>query len=199
MNKYDRNQSSTDSIVRTNGQVRYPQVRLLDENRQFVGVMSSRDAFFKAKDMGLDLIELAANANPPVCFIGNADKYTYELKKKDKEKKKNNKVLPMKEIQIRPNIADNDAKRKISEADKFLSQGHRVRMVVPYYGRERGRMEELSQKMQNMVVDGITSGKMDGSPSIGGNRCTMMFVPSKEGGKETDSNAPTKEATIQES
>lgn len=193
MSQYSTQSKSSGPSVRMNGQVRYDQVRLLDENREFIGIMSSRDAFFRAKDKGLDLIELSENANPPVCFIGHGDKYLYELKKKEKERKKSNKVVQLKEIQLRPKIAEHDALRKLSDADKFLQEGHRVRIVMQFRGREKARIDESSQRMTKMVTDTISHGKIEGAPSKADGRYSIILIPS-HGEKKQVNEQTTAEA-----
>lgn len=176
-NTRSRNNKPVEKLVNTNYDITHPKVRLLDKDRQFIGIMSGKEANIKAKEAGLDLIELAANATPPVCFIGNADKYVYELKKKEKEKKKGSKTTQLKEIHLRPNIAENDAVRKMKEADKFLSQGNRVQIVMEFRGREKGRIHELSAKMTEMVMTHIENGSIEGKPSQTPNRNVILLVP----------------------
>lgn len=191
----NRNFPQKNNGVPTNDQIRHSEVRLLDSNRQLIGIMSSRDAQAKAREAGLDLIELAANAKPPVCFLGNADKFVYEKKKKEKEQKKKNKAVSMKEIQLRPNIAENDANRKLAEADKFLSQGHKVQVRMQFRGRERGRIDELSERMTQMVTEHIEHGKIEGKATRTFNQYLVTLVPvHKE--KKDDENA--EEAAVQE-
>lgn len=176
-----------DKGIRTNGDVRYPEVRLLDSDRQLIGIMSSRDAMFKAKEAGLDLIELSPTAKPPVCFLGMADKHIYEVKKKEKENKKKSKGTQTKEIQIRPNIAENDAIRKLAEADKFLSKGNRVRVVMKFRGRERGRIFENAEKLTNLVLSHIENGKMEGvapKPQPNSNQHAITLFPHTNDKKE---------------
>lgn len=183
-NNRSRNNKPVVKLVNTNYDITHPKVRLLDKDRQFIGIMSGKEANLKAKDAGLDLIELAANATPPVCFLGNADKYVYELKKKEKDKKKGSKTTQLKEIRLRPNIAENDAVRKIKEADKFLSQGNRVQVVMIFRGRECARMQELAGKLTEMVLTHIENGAIEGKPSSTNNRHTILLVPSHKEKKE---------------
>jgi len=176
-NNRNRNVRKKDDGIRKNSDIKYPEVRLLDEDRQPLGIMSTREALSKAQDVGLDLLELSPTATPPVCFIGRADKVAYERQKKAKEQKKSNKATAVKEVKIRPNIADADAMRKLNDANKFLSQGHRVKITMQFRGRERGRIPELSARLTDMVMEQIENGKIEGKPNKTANQHTILLVP----------------------
>ena len=167
----------TKSEVRHNRDIRYPEVRLLDEQRELIGIMSSKDAFNKANEEGLDLIELSASAKPPVCFLGQLDKFLYEQKKAQKAQQKAQKKTQNKEIQLRPTIAENDLNRKLGAGDKFLADGDRLKVVVMFRGRERSRIKETTERMTQVIANGLENGRIDGSPQITNNRVTYNVVP----------------------
>lgn len=170
--------------VVANRSVRHLELRLLGANRELIGIMSSKKAFDLAQSKGLDLIELTATAKPPVCFLGDLNKYIYEQKQKMKEQKKlakaNAKASELKEIQLRPVTGEADFKRKVDEGDKFLSEGHRVKIVVQFKGREQAHMQENIAKMLVEISALVTHGHLEGTPSYNGNRVALMYMPTKK-------------------
>lgn len=107
-----------------------------------LGVMSSREAYNLACQAELDLVKISPNANPPVCKIIDFGKYRYELMKKEKEAKKNQKQAELKEIRMTPNIEENDLNTKVSAGRKFLEKGHKLKVTIRFRGRETARMKE---------------------------------------------------------
>ena len=119
-----------------NGQIRAKEVQLIGDNGEKVGVISLREALQKAEDKNLDLVLVAPNANPPVCKIMNYGKYKFEQAKKEKEAKKKQKILEVKEIRVTPNIEEHDFEFKAKNARKFLTDGNKVKITVRFRGRE---------------------------------------------------------------
>ena len=111
-----------------NEQIRDKEVRLIGEDGEQLGIVSSRDALKMAEEAGLDLVKIAPTAKPPVCKIVDYGKYKYEQVRKEKEAKKKQKVIDIKEIRLSPNIDTNDLNTKIGAARKFLTKGHRVKI-----------------------------------------------------------------------
>ena len=109
-----------------NEQIRDREVRLIGQNGEQLGIMSARDAYRHAQDAGLDLVKIAPTAKPPVCKIIDYGKYKYELARKEKEAKKKQKIIEVKEVRLSPNIDTNDLNTKIGSARKFISKGNRV-------------------------------------------------------------------------
>lgn len=107
-----------------------------------LGIMSSREAYNLACEAELDLVKISPNANPPVCKIIDFGKYRYELMKKEKESKKNQKQAELKEIRMTPNIEENDLNTKVSAGRKFLEKGHKLKVTIRFRGRENARMKE---------------------------------------------------------
>lgn len=169
--------AETGTNVKSNADIRYPEVRLLDQHREFIGVVSSTEARQQAESLGMDLIELSGGAIPPVCFIGKLDKYLYQKKKALKEQKKAHKQIQMKEIQIRPNIAENDLNRKLADGDKFLAAGDRLHVIIQYKGRELARVDATNEKMMTIISNALPHGKIDGVPSFSGKRTVINVVP----------------------
>ena len=119
-----------------NEQIRDREVRLIGEDGQLIGIMSSRDAFKMAQDAGLDLVKIAPKAQPPVCKIVDYGKYRYEQARKEKEAKKKQKTMEVKEVRLSPNIDSNDLNTKINQARKFLEHGDKVKVTLRFRGRE---------------------------------------------------------------
>jgi len=142
-----------------NEQIRDKEVRLIGEEGEQLGVMSSRDAMQLARDAELDLVKIAPTAKPPVCKIIDYGKYKYELTRKDKEAKKKQKVTDVKEIRLSPNIDVNDMNTKASQARKFLTKGDKVKVALRFRGREmahmgKGRLilDDFYSKLEDIAV-----------------------------------------------
>ena len=120
----------------TNRQIRAKEVQLIGENGEKAGVVSFEDAITQAEEKNLDLVLVSPNANPPVCKIMNYGKYKFEQAKKEKEAKKKQKVLEIKEIRVTPNIEEHDFSFKAKNARKFLEEGNKVKITVRFRGRE---------------------------------------------------------------
>lgn len=123
-----------------NEQIRDKEVRVIGENGEMIGVMSSRDAMKLARETELDLVKIAPTAKPPVCKIVDYGKYRYELARKEKEAKKKQKIVELKEVRLSPNIEANDLNTKIGSARKFLEKGNKVKVTLRFRGREMAHM-----------------------------------------------------------
>ena len=119
-----------------NEQIRDKEVRHIGPDGEQLGIMSAKEAYFKAKDANLDLVKIAPTAKPPVCKIIDYGKYRYELARKAKEAKKKQKTVETKEIRLSPNIDTNDLNTKVNQARKFLSKGAKVKVSLRFRGRE---------------------------------------------------------------
>ena len=123
-----------------NEQIRDKEIRLIGENGEQLGIMSAREAMKYAEEAGLDLVKIAPTAKPPVCKIVDYGKYRYELARKEKEAKKKQKVIDIKEVRLSPNIEDNDLNTKVNSARKFLEKGDKVKVTLRFRGREMAHM-----------------------------------------------------------
>lgn len=123
-----------------NEQIRDKEVRLIGEDGEQLGIMSSKDALKLAKEANLDLVKIAPTAKPPVCKIVDYGKYRYEQARREKEAKKKQKVTDIKEIRISPNIDENDLNTKANQARKFLTKGDKVKVALRFRGREMAHM-----------------------------------------------------------
>ena len=142
-----------------NEQIRDKEVLLIGENGEKLGIMSTRDALQMAKESELDLVKIAPTAKPPVCKIIDYGKYRYELARKEKEAKKKQKVIEVKEVRLSPNIDTNDLNTKMSAARKFLEKGDKVKVTLRFRGREMAHMsksryilEDFAEKLSNIAT-----------------------------------------------
>ena len=132
---------STISELMINEQIRDREVRVIGVNGEQLGIMSARDAMKLAREAELDLVKIAPTAKPPVCKIIDYGKYRYELARKEKEARKKQKTIEIKEIRLSPNIDVNDLNTKINSARKFLSKGNKVKISLRFRGREMAHMQ----------------------------------------------------------
>lgn len=163
--------------MRVNGDIYAPQVRLIDENGTMVGVMSSREALNIAEARGLDLIEIAPTATPPTCKIMDYGKYKYENKKKDKEAKKKQTVITVKEIQVRPRTDVHDINVKVNNARRFLLEGDKVKVNLRFMGRELAHQEfgmKTLKRVQEMLMD---VAMVETPPKLEGKQAFLLLAP----------------------
>lgn len=162
-----------------NEQIRDKEIRLIGQNGEQLGIMSSRDAQALANEKNLDLVKISPNANPPVCKIMDYGKYKYEASKKEKEARKKQKVVVLKEIRLRPSIEDNDLKTKAKNAAKFLESGDKVKVAVRFRGRELGHKEIGYQVIKTFVELVGDAGTPDKDPKFEGNNLVLTLEPKK--------------------
>jgi translation initiation factor IF-3 len=162
---------------RINDEIRVPQVRLIDDAGEMIGVMSAREALIRAYDLGLDLVEISPNAVPPVCKILDYGKYKYEQQKKANEARKKQKVVEIKEIKVRPNIDDHDYDVKMRSVLKFLEEGDKVKVTLRFRGREMAH-QDLGLELLNRVAGDVgEAGKIESMPRLEGRQMVMMIGP----------------------
>ena len=142
-----------------NEQIRDREVRLIGEDGQVVGIMSSKEALKIAKEAELDLVKIAPQAKPHVCKIVDYGKYRYEMARKEKEAKKKQKTMEIKEVRFSPNIDTNDLNTKINMARKFISHGDKVKVTLRFRGRElahveqtKGILDEFAEQLSDIAV-----------------------------------------------
>lgn len=139
------------SEVMMNEQIRCPEVRVLGENGEQLGIMSSQDALSMARDKELDLIMIAPTAKPPVCRIVDYGKYRYEQIRREKDAKKKQKVTEVKEIRLSPNIDVNDLNTKANQARKFITKGDKVKVTLRFRGREMAHVQTGKEIIDSFV------------------------------------------------
>ena len=161
-----------------NEQIRDKEVRLIGSDGEQLGIVSSRDALKMAEEAGLDLVKIAPTAKPPVCKIVDYGKYRYELARKEKDAKRKQKVIEVKEIRMSPNIDTNDLNTKVGAARKFLEKGNRVKVTLRFRGREMAHMstsKHILDDFAQMLSDIAVVEKM---PKVEG-RSMIMFLTVK--------------------
>ncbi len=164
---------------RINEEIRVKEVRLIDENGENRGVISIREALQLAVDAGLDLIEISPQAVPPVCKILDFGKYKYEMQKRKAEAKKNQKVIEIKELKLRPMIDTHDYEVKIKQAKKFLGEGNKVKFTMRFKGREMNT-SNLGQDVLHRIFDDLEGlYKLDSEPKMEGRQMMMLISPEK--------------------
>ena len=131
----------TISELMINEQIRDKEIRLIGENGEQLGIMSAKEAFKMAKEAELDLVKIAPTAKPPVCKIIDYGKYRYELARKEKEAKKKQNTVEIKEVRLSPNIEANDLNTKVNMAKKFIAKGDKVKVTLRFRGREMAHMQ----------------------------------------------------------
>ena len=135
-----------------NEQIRDREVRLIGEDGEQLGIMSSREAMKLAAEANLDLVKIAPTAKPPVCKIIDYGKYRYELARKEKEAKKKQKVIEVKEVRLSPNIDTNDLNTKMGSARKFLEKGDKVKVTLRFRGREMAHMQQSKHILDDFAA-----------------------------------------------
>ncbi|CAM9137367.1 unnamed protein product [Chrysoparadoxa australica] len=159
----------------TNAEVRV--VLAKPEGDEMLGVMSAEDALQKAQAEGVDLVMISPTAEPPVCKIINYGKLRYMAEKKKKDAKKNARQTEVKEVKMSYKIEDHDYQVRLKNAQKFIGQGNRVKMVVQFRGREQQHMDLGHELLQKLVADCEGLVVTDGRPKREGNRLTMILSP----------------------
>ena len=168
-----------DDEVRVNEKITAKQVRLIDANNENRGIVFLREALALAEEEGLDLIEISPQANPPVCKILDFGKYRYEQQKRKAEAKKNQKVVEIKELKLRPMIDTHDYEVKVKQAQKFLQQGNKVKFTMRFKGRELSANDMGKQVLSKLVEDLSSISKVDSEMKLEGRQMTMILSPQK--------------------
>ncbi len=153
------------------------QVRLVDENGEQVGVVSTADARRRAEGVGLDLMEVSPNADPPVCKILDYGRFRYEAQKKKNEARKKQKIIEVKEIKMRPNIDTHDYEVKMRAIHRFIGEGDKVKVTMRFRGREM-----VHQDLGKVVLDRVReemegTAKVEQFPKLEGRQMTMVMAP----------------------
>ncbi len=169
--------SPTREGPRANGEITAKEVRLIGADGENVGVVSVREAVRLANEAGLDLIEISPNAVPPVCKILDLGKYRYELQKKKAEARKNQKVVEIKEVKLSPNIDTHDYEVKLRNAQRFISDGNKVKFSLRFRGREMAYLQQGQDVMNRVVADSEAYAKVEQAAKLEGKQMTMVLSP----------------------
>lgn len=163
--------------LQINEQIRDKEVRLISDTGEQLGIVPLKEAQKMATEKNLDLVKVAPEAKPPVCKFLDYGKYKYELAKKEKESKKNQKIITIKEIRLRPRIEEHDLMTKSNMASKFLAKGDKVKVVVRFRGRELGHKEIGVEVIENFIGKLSDFGKPESKPKFEGNNLVVILEP----------------------
>lgn len=159
-----------------NEQIRDKEVRVIGEDGEQLGIMSSKEAMRLAEEAGVDLVKIAPTAKPPVCKIVDYGKFKYEQTRKEKEAKKKQKVIEIKEIRLSPNIDTNDLNTKVSAARKFITKGDRVKVTLRFRGREMTHMNNSKHILDDFAEALSDIAVMEKAPKVEGRSMTMFLA-----------------------
>ena len=162
---------------RANNRINSPEVQVIDSTGENLGIINTNKAISMAKEEGLDLIEIAPNAKPPVCKIIDMGKYKYDAQKKANKAKKKQKKIELKEIKLRPVTETHDYNFKLKNAQKFLSKGDKVKFTIRFKGREL-QHSNLGHDLMNKIQEDIKLvGKVEMNPKFDGKQMIMVIQP----------------------
>ena len=186
-----------------NERIRISPIRLIDENGEQAGVVETQDALRRARDLGMDLVEMAADSRPPVCRIMDYGRYKYEQSKKEKANKAKTKTSELKEVRMGRSmkIDPHDVAIRMRQARKFLLEGHKVQIVQQFRGREMAHRERGNERMREIIAELEEIGKVETEPRMAGRRMSVIIGPDKRKieayrkkmeaeGKATEENDP---------
>ena len=162
---------------RYNEFITVPKVRVIDENGENLGVLYTREAIEQAAEVGLDLVEVSPNADPPVCKFLDIGKFKYEAQKKANLARKTQKTQEIKEIKMRPNIDDHDYDTKLRSVVKFLEEGDKVKVTLRFRGRELSHQQLGMQLLQRVAEETAEVAKVEAYPRMEGRQMLMVISP----------------------
>jgi translation initiation factor IF-3 len=168
---------------RVNDEIRAPEVRLISKDGEQLGVVPLRQALNAASEQGLDLVEVAPNAKPPVCKILDYGKYQYLQMKKQREARKSQKTQEIKEIRLRPKTGDYHAAFKIKRARRFLGEGMKVKVRIQFRGREISHPEIAMEQLREVEEELSDIAEVEQRPNMDGRSMLMVLAPKKEAGE----------------
>lgn len=165
--------------MRINREIRAPKVRVISSTGEQVGIMTPRDAIKKAEDEGLDLVEIAPNATPPVCKIIDYGKFRYDQTKREKESKKASHQIKVKEVKVKPNINEHDLQTKMRHAKDFLEKGNKVKVTCMFRGREMAH-KDIGERLIRKIVEDLNEVAVCETPmKMFGRFLTVVLAPHK--------------------
>jgi translation initiation factor IF-3 len=162
---------------RFNQFIQSPKVRVIDENGENLGVMFTREAFEQAQEVGLDLVEVSPNADPPVAKFLDVGKFKYEAQKKANIARKSQKTQEIKEIKMRPNIDDHDYDTKMKKVAQFIEEGDKVKITLRFRGRELSHGQLGMALLQRVQADIAETAKVEAYPRMEGRQMLMVLAP----------------------
>ncbi len=181
--------------MRINERIRVPQVRVIGEDSEQLGVMDVRDAIRAAREKGLDLVEIAPNGDPPVCRIIDFGKFQYEAKKKANEAKKKQVTVTVKEVKFRPGTDEHDYSYRMKHAREWLQEGDKVKATIWFRGREMTHRELGSRILEKLEADLSDVGEVEARPRMEGNQMFIILGPKRHKTPAKSEPAAPKAAT----
>ncbi len=172
-------EGTTISDLMINEQIKDKEVRLIGEEGEQLGVVAIDEAMKLAEEAGLDLVKIAPTAKPPVCKIVDYGKFKYEQTRKDKEAKKKQKVIDIKEVRLSPNIDTNDLNTKVNAARKFLTKGDKVKVTLRFRGREMAHMHSSKHILDDFAQSLMDIAVVEKAPKVEGRSMTMFLTEKK--------------------
>lgn len=166
--------------MRINEEIRGKEVRLISADGEQLGIVAVKDALRMAQEKELDLVEIAPNAKPPVCRIMDFGKFKYEQSKREKEARKKQKIISVKEVKIRPNIEDHDLEVKTKNAVKFLNEGDKVKVTLMFRGRELAHAELGKQLLSRVAEITKDIATIERHPKVEGRNMIMILAPKQD-------------------
>ena len=167
---------TTISDLFINEQIRDKEVRVISEDGEQLGIMSAKEALKLAEEAELDLVKIAPTAKPPVCKIIDYGKYRYELARKEKEAKKKQKTIDIKEVRLSPNIEANDLNTKVNAARKFISKGNKVKVTLRFRGREMAHMQNSKHILDDFAKELEDVAIVEKAPKLEGRSIAMVLA-----------------------
>jgi translation initiation factor IF-3 len=170
-------------LVRVNDRIRAREIRVIDEEGKQLGIMPPFEALKVARSQGLDLVEVAPTANPPVCRIMNYGKYLYQLSKRQHEARKHQKSIELKEVKMRPRTSTHDFETKRNKVVDFLQEGAKVKVTVMFRGREMAHRDLGFNMIERLIQDVGDAAQVEARPRFEGSNLTAILAPKKVAGK----------------
>jgi len=171
--------TATPEEYRVNNRIEAREVRLIDDKGTMIGVVPLRDALMRAEETGLDLVEIAAAADPPVCKILDYGKFKYEAQKKANAARKKQRVIEVKEIKMRPGIDDNDYSIKMKKVREFIDEGDKVKVTMRFRGREMAHQHLAMDILEKVKTEVADIAKVEQMPKLEGRQMIMVMAPIK--------------------
>lgn len=163
-----------------NGEINVPQVRLIDADGQQLGIVSTREALEKAEELALDLVEISPDAQPPVCKLMDYGKFVFEKKQSDKEAKKKQRQMQIKEIKIRPGTDEGDYQVKLRNLVRFLTEGDKAKVTLRFRGREMAHQQLGLEMLKRIAADLAEVGQVEQDPNLEGRAMVMVVAPKRK-------------------
>jgi translation initiation factor IF-3 len=188
VSRFDRRPPERDT-TRINERIRVAEVRLIDESGEQVGIVPTQDALERARERDLDLVEVAPNSKPPVTRILDYSKYKYEQEQKAKAARKHQQQVNVREIKLRPKIAQHDYETKRGHVERFLKQNDKVKVTIMFRGREQSHPERGRMLLDRLLQDVSEIATMEQEPLQEGRNMTMLLAPTRAAGHEQQAAA----------